>query len=85
MLSRSNDREDTMSAIEGPLFLTERQLITPKETGPGIMEISLHNKNKTEKPVNLEVVGKFFTLWQQLACLKERGSSRLEPWVVFVL
>ena len=46
--SRSNDPEDTLLTI-----VTGRQLITPKETGPGIGEISELNKSKTKIPLNL--------------------------------
>ena len=77
--SRSNDQEDTSSPVVGPQFLRDQQLITPKETGPGFRKISPHNKTKTEMTTNLAVVGIFSRVQQQLACLKERGSSRLEP------
>ena len=61
MTSRSTNREDTMSAIVGPLFLKDQQLITAKETGLRFMKISQHNKTKTEMPLDLVVEGKFFT------------------------
>ena len=49
------DREcvDMMSEILGPLFLTDRQLTTPNEIGPGFREISPHNSSKTDRPLNL--------------------------------
>ena len=68
-------QEDTMSAIVGPLFLTDRQLITPKDTGPEFSEISPHNKSKTEMPLNLVAVGKFFHI-MAIAYLPERTREQ---------
>ena len=49
---------DMMSEILGPLFLTDRQLTTPNEIGPGFREISPHSSSKTDRHLNLVKQGK---------------------------
>ena len=78
--SKFSDRENTELLILGPLFLTEQQLMTPKETGPRFRETSPHTtKVEQRSPLNWVAVGLCFTLWQQLVPLKEQGCNRLEP------
>ena len=43
---------DIISAILGPLFLTDLQLTTPNVVGPGFKEISPHSRSKIDKPLN---------------------------------
>ena len=61
-----------MSKILGPLFLTDQQLMTPKETGSGFSEISLNNKSKTELLLNLAVVGIYIIHISATTCLSEK-------------
>ena len=49
----------TRSAINGPLFLTERQFTKPKLIGPGLREISPQSRRSTDKPRNLVQAGNF--------------------------
>ena len=49
---------DIMSEILGPLFLTDRQLTTPNEIGPGFREISPHSRSKIDRPLNFVEQGK---------------------------
>ena len=49
---------DIMSEILGPLFLTDQQLTTPNEIGPGFREISPHSRSKIDRPLNFVEQGK---------------------------
>ena len=40
----------TVSSMQGPLFLTDRQFTTPNEIGPGLREMSPQSNNKVARP-----------------------------------
>ena len=68
---------DIVSKIQGPLFLTDRQLTMPKEMEHGFREISPHTNSRTGRLLNLAILGKWFTFLQR-AILKDQWR-RLEP------
>ena len=77
--SRLRECVEMMTEILGSLLLTDQKLTTPKEMGPGFREISLHSSSRTDKPLNLVLLGNWCTVLLHFACLRNLGR-RLEPW-----
>ena len=77
--SWSNDREDTVLAIMGPLFLTERQLIIPKRQGLDLRKYphTMKEKNKqvTAFAGKLDPLSNFYPCEIRVFGVKHRSAE----------
>ena len=60
-------------------LVSDRQLTTSKQMGPGFREISPHKSSKTDRALNLVILGNGYTFLLRFECLKDLGR-RLGPW-----